>query len=94
MTVASWNGVQLAEIAKCAPPTGVTASAAGATVLIFSGYFGGPLVFALILEASGSFPVGFLVIAATTLLALVLLAGAKAKGPDLAKAPRHPKHSA
>jgi MFS family permease len=82
ITVASWNGVQLAEIAKRAPPTGVTASAAGATVLIFSGYFGGPLAFALLLEVSGSFQTAFFATAAIPLAALLILSGAAVRRTD------------
>jgi MFS family permease len=71
VTVSSWNGVQMAEIARLAPKGAIAEASSGATIVIFLGYIVGPLVFAWILAATGRYEIGFVVIAATTLLALI-----------------------
>ena len=75
ISVSSWNGVQVAVIAGRVPPNSITASASGATVLVFLGFVAGPIVFAMLLAATGSFVPGYLMTAAATLLALPLLLG-------------------
>lgn len=73
-TVSGWNGVQVAVIAGRVPPSSITASAAGATILVFLGFVAGPALFAALLAATGSFTAGFLATAAATFLAAALLA--------------------
>jgi MFS family permease len=70
ITVSSWNGLQVAEIARHAPAHRVSEAASGATLLIFAGYVFGPAVFAALVAATGRFDLAFLFTAATTLLAI------------------------
>ena len=74
-TVVSWNGVQIAEIARRVPRTSITASASGATILVFLGFVIGPAVFALLLDLTQSFTVCFMAVAATTAVGAILMAG-------------------
>lgn len=62
--VSSWNGVQLSEIAKACPPERVREASAGATLIIFLGYVAAPIGFAMLLQATGRFDLGFFVCAA------------------------------
>jgi len=71
VTVSSWNGVQIAEIARFAPPGRVGDSASGATILVFIGYVLGPSVFAVLMALTGEFRLLLLIVVAVTLLALV-----------------------
>ena len=69
-----WNGVQVSEVARRAPP-GAAGSMVGASgFLTFSGVMLGPVIFAAIVGASGSYRVGFLVCAAASGLAALVLA--------------------
>jgi predicted MFS family arabinose efflux permease len=70
VTVSSWNGVQIAEIARLAPRHLVGETAAGSTVLIFLGYIVGPSAFAALVGATGRFDLAFMAVAAATLAAL------------------------
>lgn len=76
-TVTGWNGVQVAEIARLSPPDRVRASAAGATLLLFSGYVIGPALFALAVEASGSYTGPLIAVAALTAASALLPGGGK-----------------
>lgn len=67
VTVSSWNGVQLAEVARLSPREGLQDTSSGATVLIFIGYVVGPAGFAALQQITGSFKPG---LAAIGLLAL------------------------
>lgn len=73
VTVSSWNGVQLAEIARVAPRRLVAETAAGATILVFIGYVVGPAGVAVLIAATGRFDAGFLVAALAGALAFVAL---------------------
>jgi MFS family permease len=75
VTVTSWNGLQLAEIARAAPRTLIAETTAGATVVVFMGYVVGPSAFALLVAATGRFDVGYLVVAALGLLGFAALRG-------------------
>ncbi len=68
VTVTSWNGVQLAEIARLAPAGRVSEATAGATLVTFIGYVVGPAGFAGLLALTGSYPATFLVVAALCLV--------------------------
>ncbi len=74
ITVSSWNGVQIAEIARCSPAGRIREAASGATVVVFLGYVAGPLSFALLVATTGRFDLGFLLCAAAGLLGFLLLA--------------------
>ena len=69
VTVSSWNGVQLSEIARLVPRSLIGETTAGATILIFLGYVVGPAGFALLVSATGRFDIGYLTVAAVSLLA-------------------------
>lgn len=72
-----WNGVQLAEIARRAPPGRVAEASAGATIVIFIGFLAGPTLFALVLAGTRSFTVALLTLCVlpASALALSLAAG-------------------
>jgi MFS family permease len=75
VTVSSWNGVQMSEIAKLAPKGAIAEASAGATIVIFLGYVVGPVMMSWVLTATGRYDIGFALVAATTLLALLGLRG-------------------
>ena len=63
-----WNGVQLSEVARRAPP-GQAASVTGATGFI--GFFGvvvGPTLFGVLANLSGSYRIGFVTLGVATLV--------------------------
>lgn len=68
VTVTSWNGLQLAEIARAAPRNLIAETTAGATIVVFMGYVVGPSAFALLVAATGRFDVGYFVVAAFSVL--------------------------
>jgi MFS family permease len=68
VTMSSWNGIQLAEIAREAPKGKVAETTSGATLVVFIGYVAGPALFGLSLAASRSYATAFMVIAALSLI--------------------------
>lgn len=74
ITVSSWNGVQLAEVARLSPAETLQDTSSGATVLIFLGYVVGPAGFALLQQLTGSFAPGLVVIAGLALVGSAVLA--------------------
>jgi MFS family permease len=76
VTVSSWNGLQVAEIARHAPAHLLGEAASGATLLVFIGYVVGPAACAALVALTGQFDVAFLCAAGTTALALAGLTGA------------------
>jgi hypothetical protein len=75
VTVSSWNGVQIAEVARLAPPGLIADTTAGSTILIFLGYVVGPAAFAALVALTGRFDLAFHAVAFVTLAALVALFG-------------------
>jgi len=73
VTVSSWNGVQIAEIARLAPQGKLAEASAGATIVIFIGYIAGPVIFSLVLTATGRYDAACVVIALITISALAIL---------------------
>ena len=73
ITVSSWNGIYLAEVARIVPLPRVGEATAGSTLLTFVGYVVGPSGFALILEATASYRTAFLTTAALSLTATAAL---------------------
>lgn len=71
-SVASWNGVLLAELARVSPQGAVGEVAAGAAIVIFVGYSSGPSTVATILALSGRFDLALVPVAFATLGALAL----------------------
>ncbi len=79
VTVTSWNGVQLSEVARACPPGRVREASAGATLVIFLGYVVGPTAFALLLAATGRYDVGLALIAAFGFLCFAIMPRGEAK---------------
>lgn len=63
LTVASWNGIQFAEVARLAPPGSLNEAMAGATLMLLGAYVAWPAVFALVLSSGGGFRLGFVLTA-------------------------------
>lgn len=70
LTVASWNGIQFAEVARLAPPGSLNEAMAGATLLLLGAYVLWPAVFALVLSSGGGFRLGFVLTAIGSVAAL------------------------
>ena len=73
ISVSGWNGVQIAEVAKRAPPGLVGETAAGAVVLIYASNMLGPVSFAAFVALTGRFDLAWMISGALTLLCLPLL---------------------
>src|SRR5690606_3675284 len=72
-TAASWNGVQIAEVARRSPAHMVTETASGSAILVSLVNIVAPAAFAMSVAASGRYDLGFLCAGACSLLVLVLL---------------------
>lgn len=70
-TAMGWNGILSAELASLAPQTRVAEVSSAASLVGFLGSIAGPLLFTLIVSTTGSFALGFIVMA--TQLALCSL---------------------
>jgi MFS family permease len=66
-TAIGWNGVQLAELARHAPPGRAGTITGGAGVITFAGVVVGPPSFALLASIAGSYRVGFVAIGIVSL---------------------------
>jgi hypothetical protein len=73
VTVTSWNGVHLAEIARLSPAGRVSEATSGATLVTFAGYVIGPAGFAVVLALTDSYPTTFMVVAACCLVGIASL---------------------
>jgi len=73
VTMSSWNGIQLAEIAREAPKGKVAETTSGATLVVFLGYVLGPALFATSLSTTHSYAAAFLVTAALSLIPILAL---------------------
>jgi predicted MFS family arabinose efflux permease len=73
-TAVGWNGVYLAAVAQRNPPDAVSDATGAVLALTYLGVLMGPSLFALVLSASGSFGLSFLLPAFFAALALVCLA--------------------
>jgi MFS family permease len=77
VTLSSWNGLMLAEVAAAVPFTRVAEATSGTTLLVFLGYIIGPIGFSLILDAT-SYRAAFLFLSVlTTFGAAVLLTASR-----------------
>jgi MFS family permease len=72
-TATSWNGLYLAEVARVAPPGRIGEATSGATFLAFIGYVLGPVAFAALVAATGSYRIAFLTTALIPASGLALL---------------------
>jgi MFS family permease len=75
VSVAGWNGVQIAEVARRSPPDLVGETAAGSVILVFLSNMLAPAAFAAFVAATGRFDHAFLAAGAFSLLCLPLLRG-------------------
>lgn len=73
LTVASWNGVQFAEVARLAPRETLNETMTGATLLLLMAYVVGPALFSLVVAAGASFGAAFAAMALVTFSALLPL---------------------
>jgi MFS family permease len=73
LTVASWNGVQFAEVARLAPRETLNETMTGATLLLLMAYVVGPALFSLVVAAGASFGTAFAAMALVTFSALLPL---------------------
>jgi MFS family permease len=62
ITVASWNGLVMADIADIVPPERMAETATGVSIVLFVGSVIGPIGFALVLDAAGSYQPAFLML--------------------------------
>ena len=69
-----WNGVYLAEVARCAPPGQVGTPTGGTQFFTFGGAVAGPPVFAAAVSATGSYAWAFALFAIPPLLVAARLA--------------------
>ncbi len=77
-----WNGVFLAEVARCAPAGQVSSATAGTQFFTFAGAVAGPPLFAAMVSATGSFAWSFALFALPPAVVAARLAGrAPAPGP-------------
>lgn len=74
VAVSSWNGVQMAEMVRIAPGE-IHTTVAGGTAVVFLGYMFGPPLFALLLDATGRYDVGFICVAAIGVAGAALSTG-------------------
>jgi MFS family permease len=80
-TAIGWNGVQLSQVARHAPPGQAGAVTGASAFLTFTGVVLGPPLFAALVGATGSYRVGFAVFGTLTLgcgLSLLFAPGARA----------------
>jgi MFS family permease len=73
ISVSGWNGVQIAEVARRAPPGMVAETAAGSVILVYASNMFGPISFAAFVALTGRFDVAFMIAGALTFLCLPLL---------------------
>lgn len=71
-TAIGWNGVYLAEAARCAPEGKVSAATGGTLFFTFFGVVLGPPLFGGVVSVTDSYPVAFLSFAALTLFGGIL----------------------
>jgi MFS family permease len=72
-TAIGWNGVQLSELARLAPPGSAGAVTGAAGFITFSGVVTGPPLFAALAAMTSGFRTGYLVFAAVSIVAAAAL---------------------
>ena len=78
-----WNGVYLAEVARCAPEGQVGAVTGGTQFFTFSGALSGPPLFAALVWLTDGYRAGFVLFALlSAAMGLWLLATARRRGPE------------
>jgi MFS family permease len=74
-SVSGWNGVQIAEVARRAPPEFVGETAAGAVILVFMSNMLAPVAFAAFVALTNRYDYAFFAAGAFSLICLPLLYG-------------------
>ena len=64
LVCASWPGLMLAEVSRLAPPNRIAEAASGSTMITFTGYVIGPMLFALGVRGFGGWFIPYLLVAA------------------------------
>ena len=72
-SAASWNGVQIAEVARRAPSNLISETAAGAAILVSLVNIAAPTAFAMTVAASGRYDIAFFCVGVSALLVLAVL---------------------
>ncbi|MPS25308.1 MFS transporter [Pigmentiphaga sp.] len=72
-SAASWNGVQIAEVARRSPPHMISETAAGSSILVNLTNIVAPTLFAVFVSAGGGYGHAFICAGAFSLLVLVCL---------------------
>jgi MFS family permease len=72
-SAASWNGVQIAEVARRSPPDLISETSAGSSILVNLINMLAPTLFALFVATTGRYDYAFMCAGALTLLVLVVL---------------------
>jgi hypothetical protein len=72
-SVASWNGVQIAEVARLSPPELISETASGSSVLINISNMVIPTAFAVFVSMSGRYDYAFMAAGVCSLLVLPFL---------------------
>ncbi|MVW78494.1 MFS transporter [Bordetella sp. 02P26C-1] len=72
-SAASWNGVQIAEVARHSPPDLISETSAGSSILVNLINMLAPTLFALFVASTGRYDYAFMCAGALTLLVLVVL---------------------
>jgi MFS family permease len=73
ITISSWNGLMLAEVAAIVPSAWVAQATSGTTMLVFLGYVAGPTLFSFLLDVTGSYRLAFLSLSALTAFGAAVL---------------------
>jgi MFS family permease len=73
LSVASWNGIQMAEVARLAHSLKVRDGVVGATLFLFIGFIGGPAGFGLVLGWTDNYRIAILAIALVSAIAIPAL---------------------
>lgn len=72
-TAVGWNGVMLAELSRLAPAGQAVHATGGSLFFTFGGVMIGPALFGAWVTASGSYPSGFVILAALSLIGAAFL---------------------
>lgn len=78
-TAVAWNGVMLAELSRLAPPGQAVTATGGSLFFTFGGVMLGPTLFGAWVNAAGSYPSGFLILAALGVTGAACLLGGYAE---------------
>jgi len=70
LAISSWNGIQLAEVARISPAGMISETASASVLYTFIGYILGPVGFAATLELTSSYRQAFLMVAVVSMLPL------------------------